>query len=81
MNLYKHTKPHHQGRMYKYALLRNRNFGAKNTVNRFYNTTSSSRFSQSSISHKENHQRKANRLATSTFFLIFVKKTYFAYTQ
>ena len=26
VNLYKHTKPHHQGRMYKYTLLKNRNF-------------------------------------------------------
>ena len=26
VNLYKYTKPHYQGRMYKYALLRNRNF-------------------------------------------------------
>ena len=49
-------------------------FGAKNTVNRFYNTASSSRFSRSSISHKESHQRKAIRLATSTFFQIFRKK-------
>ena len=27
--LYKYTKPHRQGRMYKYALLRNRNFRCK----------------------------------------------------
>ena len=26
VNLYKHTKPHHQGRMYKYTLLKNRIF-------------------------------------------------------
>lgn len=29
MNLYKYTKPHYQGRMYKYALLRNRDFLCK----------------------------------------------------
>ena len=29
VNLYKHTKPHHQGRMYKYTLLKNRNFRCK----------------------------------------------------
>lgn len=29
MNLYKYTKPHYQGRTYKYALLRNRNFRCK----------------------------------------------------
>lgn len=26
MNLYKYTKPHYQGRMYKYTLLKNRIF-------------------------------------------------------
>ena len=29
MNLYKYTKPHYQDRMYKYALLRNRDFLCK----------------------------------------------------
>ena len=29
VNLYKHTKPHHQGRMYKYTLLKNRIFRYK----------------------------------------------------
>ena len=29
VHLYKHTKPHHQGRMYKYTLLKNRNFRCK----------------------------------------------------
>ncbi len=29
VNLYKHTKPHRQGRMYKYTLLKNRNFRCK----------------------------------------------------
>lgn len=29
VNLYKYTKPHRQGRMYKYALLKNRNFRCK----------------------------------------------------
>lgn len=39
VNLYKHTKPHHQGRMYKYTLLKNRIFGTKNAVNRFYKSS------------------------------------------
>lgn len=29
INSYKYTKPHRQDRMYKYALLRNRNFRCK----------------------------------------------------
>ena len=29
VNLYKYTKPHYQGRTYKYALLRNRIFRCK----------------------------------------------------
>lgn len=29
VNLYKHTKPRHQGRMYKYTLLKNRIFRYK----------------------------------------------------
>lgn len=29
MNLYKYTKPHYQGRMYKYTLLKNRDFRCK----------------------------------------------------
>ena len=41
VNLYKYTKPHYQGRMYKYALLRKTGiFGAKNAVNKIYKKNS-----------------------------------------
>lgn len=43
-DLYKYTKPHRQGIMYTYTLLKTGIFGAKNIVNRFYKTASSSRF-------------------------------------
>ena len=46
-------------------------FGAKNAVNRFYKTTSSSHFSQSSISHNESHERKQTILPHRHLFLPF----------